>query len=945
MEKKKEIGYVVPHTHWDREWRYPIWKMRMLLVEFMDELLMILDTNPEYKCFVLDGQCIVLEDYLEVRPQMKEKIIKYVKEGKITAGPWYTAPDLYPIDGESLIRNLLKGTRISDSLGGCMKVGYNTFGWGQTAQFPQIYKGFDIDVIICAKKVSNERAPQSEFMWESPDGTKVLTTRLGHMARANLFMNAYLPILHDGVTYIHEVDGFPSKFKFNYGKPGLVYHQANEDKYFMDHFRNEYPDNIDDSLIEEFVQKAWDGTSDTTVKSHRILMNGCDFSSAQPKLTELINKSNKIFDNFELVNSTLEEYTEKLKELVDYDKLKIINGELRDGSAGDTTGNALQTRSYIKRLNKKVQNEIFMNAEPLSAIGLMVGIPYQKEFLELGIKHMLQSHAHDSINGVTQDKTANDIYNRLTQALEIGEVVSENVCGEIFKKIDTSIYSKDEVLMVAVNTTQRRRREIVKCYVDIPREFTIWDFDLVDENNNVFDVQFISRKEETACIHDLNARPWPFFVDRYGFYFDTGELPSGGYKVYKLAPKRWFKREKVYWAENRTFSGKEIAKATNRLENEFINLMVQSNGAITMTDKVTGTIYNNFNYYEDTGSHANLWVHYPPYANKTYTSLSSNAKIWIEDNGPLSATIVSEIIMNLPAFTIVPENSIKGESRRSDEFKDLVITTSYTLKRGEQKVDVKTRINNTIEDHRIRVMFDTGIVAEKACAAGHFTVDKRNVDPIRDKNGEYYPEMQTLPQQYFVDLSDGVKGITLINNCMSEYEAAFNEERTLSLTLLRSNRIYLATDNFVEGAYPHEKGGQCLGMQEYDYSIYPHNGNWENANAYENAINFNVPVKMFQISSNHQGSLPLEMSFFSIEPSNLVLSALKKAEDRNSIILRLFNPTDCSIEGQVKTHAIINEAYLTNLNEERTDSISVFEEHSIKIKADSNKIVTIELVF
>lgn len=125
----KKTNYVIPHTHWDREWRYPIWKNRMLLIEFMDELLETLDKDSDYHCFLLDGQVAPINDYLDVKPRNREKVTKYIKEGRIAVGPWYTLPDLYPLDGECLVRNLLKGIRTSQGYGKCMKVGYNSFGW------------------------------------------------------------------------------------------------------------------------------------------------------------------------------------------------------------------------------------------------------------------------------------------------------------------------------------------------------------------------------------------------------------------------------------------------------------------------------------------------------------------------------------------------------------------------------------------------------------------------------------------------------------------------------------------------------------------------------------------------------------------------------------------------------------------------------------------------
>ena len=73
---KKKTGYVVSHTHWDREWRYGLWQNRLHLERFMDQLLEILDTQPDYKTIVLDGQSVIVEDYLQVRPENTEKIIK-----------------------------------------------------------------------------------------------------------------------------------------------------------------------------------------------------------------------------------------------------------------------------------------------------------------------------------------------------------------------------------------------------------------------------------------------------------------------------------------------------------------------------------------------------------------------------------------------------------------------------------------------------------------------------------------------------------------------------------------------------------------------------------------------------------------------------------------------------------------------------------------------------
>ena len=936
MEQKKDIGYIVPHTHWDREWRYPIWQNRMLLVQFMEDLLRILDTDPQYKSFVLDGQSVVIEDYLEVRPENKEKVMKYIEAGRISIGPWYTLPDLYPIEGECLIRNLLKGLRVSGSLGGHLKVGYNSFGWGQTAQFPQIYDGFGFDVIIAAKNISKSRAPESEFLWEAPDGTKVLTTRLGHHARANFFMNSYIPIMH-GMNYLEK------DYRYDWENAGTAYHQADEKNFYQDYFKLENTENIHEELIKEAIDKAWDGTSETTVKSHRLLMNGSDFSTPQPLLTEVIKKANELFKDKEFVNSTLENYMDKLKELVDYNQLTVVKGEMRDGPSSSCSSNALATRSYIKRLNKKVQNLLLHTAEPLSVMGAMVGIEFQKRFLEIAMNHMLLSHAHDSVNGVTQDKTANDVLYRLSQAQELSEVVINYVCSELVSKIDMSSFEGKDILLVIVNPTTVKRDDVVKICVDTPQEFRIWDFDVVDAQGNKLATQHISREEGIVPVHEMSSRPWPFEIDRHFFYLKTEDVPACGYHVYKLVPRKNFVRNAVFWADMRTSAGNEISKSANAMENEFLKVRVNDNGSIDIYDKQTKQTYENLNYFEDTGDCGDYWVHYPPYYNKIFTSKSLNAKIWLEDNGPMAATIGVETIMQLPAFAHRPENGIKGKSKRSEEVKDVKITTHYSLKSGSKKVDVKLKVDNTVEDHRFRVLFDTGIASEFSNAAGHFTVDKRPVVPIKEVKDEYYPEMQTMPHQTFVDLSDGQKGLALINNCLSEFEAMDNEEKTLALTLFRSVRNIICSEFRSAGVFEHEKGGQSIGVQEYEYAIYPHAGDWNSGKVYVEAEKFNVSLKPIQ-TSRHKGNLPLELGFITVKPEELVVSAIKKAEDRDTYVVRLFNPTEAIVKGSIEVFSVIKEAYKTNLNEKRLEDIMVKDGHRIDIEVKRNKIVTFEFV-
>ncbi|MHB8963236.1 MAG: glycoside hydrolase family 38 C-terminal domain-containing protein, partial [Saccharofermentanales bacterium] len=807
---------------------------------------------------------------------------------------------------------------------------------GQTAQFPQIYKGFGMDTVIVGKNVSTERAPQSEFIWEGPDGTRILATRLGKHARANFFMNSYLEIMNG-------VDFNSSDYLFRWENAGMVYHQADEYNHIQDYFRFRHTEKIHDERIRQATERAWSATDDSLLKDDRILMDGSDSTTPQPELSALITKMNDAFEDIEFIHSDIERYVQVMKEKLDIATLRTVRGELRDGPAFACSANALMTRPYIKILNKKVQNALYRVAEPLSVISVMNGDLYDSDFLGIAIKNMLLSHPHDSINGVAQDKTADDVMYRLKQSLEIAETVSNTVCAGLAGRIGPSGSNGSDLLLVAVNTLPFERREVVKVFIDTPQDRNVWDFAFEDFDGNMMDIQRIGRKEEVVPVSDLHARPWPFYTDRHSIYFDTGLLPAGGYKAFRIVPLKTFNRKALFWADMRESDGSYLSPVANVLENAFLHITVEHNGTVTMLDKASGMEYRNLNYFEDTGDCGDYWMHYPPHNNKTFISLGSTAEIWTEDNGPLSATIGVSVRMRLPSYALRPEAEVRGESRRCDETKEVVCTIYYTLQKDARQLEVKLQVDNQVEDHRFRVLFDTGIQAKEISASGHFTVDVRPVVPIKNKEGKYFPEMQTLPMQNFVDVSDGTAGIALISSCLSEYEAMDNVMGTLALTLFRSVRNIICTEMRSAGSFPGQKGGQSLGMQEYRYAIMPHTGYWYDAGLYAQAERFSTPLKLIQTGKNEQGDLPAEKSFFVLEPEQLVMSSFKKCEDRDGLVMRLYNPTSSMVKGFIRLDCAIEKAYLTNLDEERISELPVSAGNEIEVIADTNKIITVEI--
>ncbi len=933
MQKKTAI--VVAHTHWDREWRYPIWKTRALLLEFMDWLIDILEEDAEYGSFLLDGQTVCLEDYLEIRPDRRERIAALVKAKKLIIGPWYTLPDLFPVAGECLVRNLNKGIRFAEELGGYNPIAYHTFGWGQTAQFPQIYRDIGIEYAVAAKKVSEERAPQCEFLWTAPDGSQLLTSRLGHFTRQNGYFYLHFPVR---LNNIYD----DNKYAWEWGKTGVAYHRADEDNYQNDYFRVDHEDGYFKENVQSAAQRTWDNMDKTLVDDWRLLMCGCDFSTPNPYLPRMVKDCNEAIPEIEFRMGSLEEYFEGVENRLDRSRVPVVEGELRDGEPCGASANALATRIHIKQLNKQAENSLIRRTEPFAGALSQLGEAYPSGFLSKGWEYLLKAHPHDSINGVTQDKTVEDNLYRLNQSLEISETVYEESLAALLKRLDLSSYDQTDTLLLLHNPQPRPVNEVLKIAIDTPQSEDCWTLGVLDSDGAELTIQEINRDEHKQPVHDVEARPWPYSVDRHQVYLETGEIPAGGYKVVKVVNKQGYWREEEWWPAMRKSAGGFIGQGTNQLENEFLKVEVNPDGTFDLRDKERGRLIKEMHSFEDEGDTGDYWAYFPPYRNQIISSRGFGSRIWMEDNGPLSATIGIATCMLVPECAEYGNVKIQGFGKRSERFVEMKITSRITLNKGSPHLKVKTSIDNKAKDHRVRVMIPTDIQTDFSDAAGHFTVDRRGIVHEKDSDGKFYPEMALRPMNVFCDASDGEKGLAVLNNCLTEFQLLEDDRRTLALTLLRATRNRICTEARVSSEFPEALGSQMLQVVNFEYAIYPHSGDWDSGRVYSEADKLNAKPAVTQISMNRGGDLPTMASHYSIDNDSLVLSSFKKSEDRDSLVLRLFNPTRETQETVLKLGLPVSKAWKNNLIEKRGEELA-FNNGELTFSVDPGKIITLEL--
>jgi alpha-mannosidase len=170
--------YVVGHTHWDREWYQTAERFRQRLVPLVDELL---DDPPTGDTsFLLDGQAVLLEDYLAVRPDRAAELSSLIRDGRLEAGPWYVLADELIPSGEALVRNLLAGRDTVRRLRGePPPVLYCPDSFGHPAILPDLARGFGCDLIVLWRGFGGARWPSGDTMqWRAPSGQQVIVHHL-----------------------------------------------------------------------------------------------------------------------------------------------------------------------------------------------------------------------------------------------------------------------------------------------------------------------------------------------------------------------------------------------------------------------------------------------------------------------------------------------------------------------------------------------------------------------------------------------------------------------------------------------------------------------------------------------------------------------------------------------------------------------------------------------
>lgn len=440
---------LVPHTHWDREWYQTFQQFRMRLVHAVDALLDILDRDGAFSHFMLDGQTIVLDDYLEVQPQNEERLRRYIRAGRIQIGPWYVQPDEFLVSGESLIRNLQIGLRRAADFGEPMRMGYVPDCFGHIAQLPQILRGFGMKSAVFWRGVGAE-ASKSEFYWTAPDGSSVLVLHLAD------------PI---GYSNARQMPLSPGEFATR-----------------------------TEALAAQILPKA---TTNTL-----LFMNGSDHLEPQNGLPATIEAANTLLahlseeheqilaehgvtrriESIHVQIGTLPQYLAAVQAYLQAHPqekpLQTLSGEMRSSQYSHLLPAVLSTRMWIKQQNSATEHLLERWLEPLTAWAARCGMPHPRGLVRLAWQYLLQNHPHDSICGCSIDQVHRENSIRFAQSQQIAEgviaqaiqaiVAATNTCAPFVPLQDGQSSDLAAVPVVVFNPAPGPRTEVVSAVMQFP---------------------------------------------------------------------------------------------------------------------------------------------------------------------------------------------------------------------------------------------------------------------------------------------------------------------------------------------------------------------------------------------------------------------------------------------------------------------------------------------
>lgn len=732
MSANDKTCHVVFQTHWDREWYLPFETFRHRFMHVMERIMDGMEKG-EINQFVLDGQMAAIEDYFDVcSPSQKQRVLKLLSEKRLIIGPWYVLADEFLVSGESLWRNLEIGMEMAREYGEPQSIGYLPDTFGHISQMPQILQAFDIDNAILWRGINMD---SSEFRWRSPNGEEVFTVFLPE--------GYYQPVLNEKEAT---------------------------------------------SALRSFIEKVEPYTN----TSHVLLTNGGDhLMPSWENMNEKIEAANKA--GLDVIPSTYEHFMDSVRK--ESSDLPTYVGEMRSNEHIYVLPNVLSTRTYLKKQNQEIEDELTRYVEPMLTLA---DAPHLERYLTDTWKLLLQNHPHDSICGCSIDEVHKEMETRTMRLRQRMDVLK--------KEAMYRVGAQD--LSMTGSAVRKPFSDMETFTVFNPHAYTydgwvqgeIWlyeDSEIIVETRDGMQLETVILKKEKGRHFDSPTDAFPEFKEawHYQVAFLVQELPALSMQTFSIRREG----EREVQSEQKT-----------RVENEFLKIEFSGN-ELVVTDLPTGEVFKGMNRFT-TSMDAGDEYNYSPPVNDVLTEGVCIGAPEVHRHGSIQEL---RYVISLDA----PASLNQERTGPVDQRAETLIDVSIRLFKNDPIAQVSLHVENHVQDQRLRVGFPLQQNIQESYSDTAFDVIERIAQKEESFEAEKQKEVPVVvePSASFVYANR----FSFVHRGLQEYQVTEKDE--IAVTLIRSVG-WLSRDDLRArggGAGPsfETPDAQCQGLQRFEYGF------------------------------------------------------------------------------------------------------------------------------
>lgn len=654
------------------------------------------------------------------------------------------------------------------------------------------------------------------------------------------------------------------------------------------------------------------GVLDPKATGENILVaNGHDQMPIQQNIFEIMDILKEMYPDKDFFMSSYEDLFKELeKDTSIYD---TISGEFLDGKYMRVHKSIYSTRMDIKNIHAKLEHKLVNILEPLASIAWTLGFEYYHGLFEKIWKELMKNHAHDSIGCCCSD----EVHRQIMARFKLAEDMIDNLITFYKRKIVDAVPNRYGIDKIGVfNLLPYERTEIVTAKIRTKMK----DFSIRDEKGELIPYSIVKQEIIDAGLIDrqlVHYENYDPFIE-YTLEFEGKTLPSMGYRIYHITDEKY-----------ETVSVPEKSK-NNVIENKNYKISINKNGTINILDKKSDKTYKDILLIEE-GSDDGDEYNYSPVKNDWVIYSEEATAEFSVKHGVFSQE--ANISFEMP----VPQN-LKS---RAEKIKDSVlhIETKIRLEKNSDIIKINMSIDNKAIDHRVRVLIPTEIASKFSYSDNQFGTICRPVEEetlaVWEKENWKEKPVSINPMLSFVDIHNEENGAAVLTNGLREYEIIGDNFDTIAITLFRSVGVIGKEDLVYRPGRPsgikmETPDSQMIGKLDLDFGIIFHEKDYISADIPQKAKEYSSELSVYNKMPYNAMKLnpvsfttPESYSVMNAE-RKAVISAVKKAEDQDRLVIRLFNPSyEKNISEKLSFNKEVKNAFFGDLNENLKDEISV----------------------